>query len=182
MDEVKIMELLFARSERAVTELELQYGRLIRDIISHILHNQEDEAECVNDTWMAVWNAIPPQRPHSLISYVCRVAKNLALHRYRDDHRQKRSAMLVALSELEECLEGGNVEDEVLRRELIRGINGFLGQLSEDNRNIWVLHYWMGATPGEIAAKTGMGKNTIAIRLTRMRKGLRSYLEQEELI
>lgn len=182
MEEQKIIELLFARSEPALSELDRSYGRLVQSIMGHILNDEEDIKECVNDTWLAVWNTIPPQRPDSLLNYVCRIAKNKALHRYRDEHRKKRSAVMVALDELSEFLPGDSLDEQYNMRETIRILNAFLAEQTEENRNIFVLRYWVGLRPDEIAIKTGLTKNTIAIRLTRMRKGLKACLREEGIM
>lgn len=103
---LKNITVLFDRPEPAFSELDHSYGRLVQNIMEHILNDEEDIKECVNDTWLAVWNTIPPQRPDSLLKYVCRIAKNKALHRHRDEHRKKRSAVTVVLDELSEFLPG----------------------------------------------------------------------------
>lgn len=182
MEEQRLLDMLFARSDRAVQELERQYGRLVRLVADNVLNNHEDASECVNDTWLAVWNSIPPNRPDSLLNYVCRTAKNIALKRFRDDHRKKRSGMTVALEELENCLEGASLEEELGEKEIIFAMNTYIGTLDRDNRFIWVYHFWTGASPEEIAERLGMTKSAVTNRLFRMRKGLRAYLEKEGLL
>lgn len=182
MEEQRLLDMLFARSDRAVQELERQYDRLVRLVADNVLNNHEDASECVNDTWLAVWNSIPPNRPDSLLNYVCRTAKNIALKRFRDDHRKKRSGMTVALEELENCLEGASLEEELGEKEIIFAMNTYIGTLDRDNRFIWVYHFWTGASPEEIAERLGMTKSAVTNRLFRMRKGLRAYLEKEGLL
>lgn len=182
MEEQKLLDMLFARSDKAVQELEQQYGRLVGIVANNILGNPEDAGECANDTWLAVWNSIPPNRPDSLINYVCRTAKNIALKRFRDDHRKKRSGMTVALEELEDCLTGASLEEELAEKEIISAMNAYIGTLDQENRFIWVYHFWTGASPEEIAGRLGMTKSAVVNRLFRMRKGLRTYLEKEGLL
>lgn len=182
MEEQKLLDMLLARSDRAVQELEGQYGRLVGMIANNILGSPEDASECTNDTWLAVWNSIPPNRPDSLMNYVCRIAKNIALKRFRDDHRRKRSGMTVALDELADCLAGVSLEDAYAEQEIIRAMNVYIGTLDKENRFIWVCHFWTGASAEEIAERLGMTKGAVVNRLSRMRKGLRKYLGQEGLV
>lgn len=89
MDDSKIIELFFLRSEQAVTELSFKYGETCRKIALNILNNLEDAEECVNDTYMGTWNSIPPQKPNPLSTYVCKITRNIALKRYRYNTAKK---------------------------------------------------------------------------------------------
>ena len=181
MEEQRIINLLFERAEPVLAELDRKYGRLVYKIMSNILDNEEDIRECMNDTWLAVWNSIPPQRPDSLLQFVCRIAKNKALHRYRDGHRKKREGLTVSLEELSDYLPGTSLEEEYTMGEAIRILNLFLGEQTQENRNIFVLRYWAGVKPEDIAARTGLSRNAVSIRLSRMRKGLKARLRKEGL-
>lgn len=182
MGDQQIIELLFARSETGIRELEQQYGKLVRLVAGNVLDNAEDVGECVNDTWMAVWNTIPPQRPQSLSGYVCHISKNIALRRYRDAHRKKRNGVLVALEEFAQCLPGRTLEEDYRVQSLIDGINTYLGLLEKENRLIWLAYYWAGEGVPQIAARMGMTKSAITTRLSRTKKGMWDYLKKEELL
>lgn len=105
MDDDKIIELFFLRSEQAVTELSFKYGAICRKIAFNILNNLEDAEECVNDTYLGTWNSIPPQKPNPLGTYVCKITRNIALKRYRYNTAKRRNSFYdISLSELEECI------------------------------------------------------------------------------
>ena len=109
MEEKAILGLYFAREEQAIRETDRKFGNLCRRIAWNILGCREDVEECVNDTWLAVWNRIPPERPDCLGAYLGRIVRNLAVSRYRENHAQKRyGPMEVLLSELEECIPDRN--------------------------------------------------------------------------
>lgn len=104
MDDSGIIELFFERSEKAIAELSRKYGALIKKLAENILRNKQDAEDCVNDTYFDVWNAIPPQKPRSLTAFVCRIARNISLDRFRKNSAQKRGAYTVCLDELAECV------------------------------------------------------------------------------
>lgn len=182
MEDQKIVSMLFSRSEEALKELEYSYGRLVRSIADNIVHNRETALECANDTWLAVWNTIPPTRPESLGNYVCRIVKNIALTRFRDEHCKKRNASIVQWDELEECLAGASMEDEVGLHAVTEEINVFLKKQEWENRMIWMCYYWSGVSVAEIADRLRMRKGTVKMRLSRMRTALRADLEKEGLL
>lgn len=181
MEDERIIALYQQRSEAAVQETADQYSRLIKNIAINILDNEEDAKECENDTYMALWNSIPPKQPENLMSYICRIAKNMALTRFRDSHRKKRSAETVALDELEELLPGRSLEDEVHARALGRTIDSFLSSVSRRERVIFISRYWYGDSVKRIAGELEVTANTVSISLHRTRKALREYLEKEGL-
>ena len=117
MDDLRIIELYFDRNEQAITETDTKYGKLCHSIAYNILNNHEDSKECVNDTYVGVWNAIPPTRPNNFMSFVCKVARNLSLKRLEFMKREKRSAeVILSLDELAAVLPDDryapNVSDE----------------------------------------------------------------------
>ena len=102
MDDLRIIELYFERDEQAIKETDAKYGKLCHSIAYNILNNHEDSEECVNDTYVGVWNAIPPTRPSNFMSFVCKIARNLSLKRLEFMKREKRSAdVMLSLDELE---------------------------------------------------------------------------------
>ncbi len=140
MEDHLIIQLFLERSESAVLELARKYGGLCRSIARNILKNSEDAEECFNDTLLAVWNAIPPERPDKLQPYVCRIARNLSLKKYHSNTAQKRNRQYdVILEEIADCLDSGrSVEGEILARELAGELNAFLGTLNSRDRIIFV--------------------------------------------
>ena len=108
LDDEGILDLFYERSEQAVTELDRKYGAAVRRTAGNILRDRLDVEECLNDTWLAAWNTIPPQRPDPLVSYVCRIARNLAVKRWRAETAAKRNGNYdLVLDELEECISSG---------------------------------------------------------------------------
>lgn len=179
----KIIELFFARSEQAVTELADQYGAGCRRIANNILNNESDAEESVNDTYLAAWNTIPPQKPNPLRSYIYRIVRNIATARYHKNTAQKRNSSYdVALDELEACLASSDTpENQLSAKQLTEQINRFLAQLEKENRILFVRRYWYGDSVSKIAQETGMRSNTVSVRLARMRSELKRNLEKEEM-
>lgn len=181
MDDAQIIELYLSRRETAVEETSIRFGRLIRSTAMNMLGSEEDALECENDTYMALWNSIPPNKPENLTGYICRIAKNLALTRFRDSRRQKRSAQVVALDELAETLPGRCLEDEVTSRELGRAIDKFLSETAQRERVIFIGRYWYGYSVGEIAKNLHLTANAVSLSLHKTRNALCKYLTREGL-
>lgn len=184
MEDQSIIKLFFARSERAIRELDVQYGRLCRRLAANILQNEQDVEECVNDAYLAVWNRIPPEKPDPLASYVCRIVKNVSCKRQAVCKAKKRDTSYdIALAELEECLVGATgVEDALLAKELSAHINYFLEKLTQGDRILFVRRYWFGDSVKDIASMQQMSGNHVTVRLHRIRKRLKKYLEMEGLL
>lgn len=178
MKDKDIIELFFASSEQAIPVLQDTYGHLCMKIIYQILNDFEDTNECVNDVWLAVWNKIPPERPDSLKAYVCRIARNLALKKLDYNTADKRRGETVSLmEELETCVPDSGSEYEQV--ELVEIINQFLGQLDKESRVIFLKRYWYAEPLESIAKEFGYSKNHVSVKLTRIRKRLKRYLENE---
>lgn len=182
MEDSAIIELFFARSESAIAELERKYGALMRSVAIGVLANREDAAECVNDACLSAWNAIPPARPENLAAWICRVARNGAVSMLRKRSAQRRGGEFdAALDELADTLAApGGVEDALSARELAGHISAFLDTLSAENRYIFLRRHWFSDASAEIARRTGLSESRVNLRLTRMRKALRKYLEERE--
>ena len=184
MEESKILDLFFERSEQAILELDRSYGAAVRTTAGNLLRDPQDVEECVNDAYLGVWNSIPPQRPEPLVSYVCRIARNLAVSRLRSETAAKRNSSLdLVLEELEECIPARtDVEGELEARELTRAIDRFLAALSYTDRYLFVRRYWFADPVREIAARTGLRENRVSVRLFRLREKLRKHLQKEGLL
>jgi len=180
MEDREIIRLLWERIETAVSALADKYGRLVFQLSRNIVGNDEDASECVNDTWLGVWESVPPHKPQVLRAYVCRIGRNVSLKRYRDNTVAKRNtAYDIALDELENCLAGASVEEVWSARELGRAIDRFLDTLDRENRIIFVRRYWFADSVRDLAVLMGMSENNISVRLSRVRSRLRDYLKKE---
>ena len=180
MEDAGIIELYFSRSEDAIGETARKYGAYCRSIAENILMRREDVEECVNDTWLAAWNAMPPERPGCLRAFLGRITRNLSIARWRRDHAQKRFYLTDALlSELDECVPGGTDPAAALDETLLtQAIADWLGTLSADDRALFLRRYWYGDAVSALAAECGVGENRMAQRLRRLRAGLRDALEK----
>lgn len=184
MEDQLIIELFNTRSEEAVKSLEDKYGALCKAIAYRIVNNEQDALECVNDALFAVWNRIPPENPNPLISYVCKIVKNIALKKYEYLHAEKRnSAYEVALSELEATISTkGMIDDKLLVKELQKAINKFLERQKKLDRIFFVRRYWFTDSISEIADTYGKSENYVRVHLHRTREKLKQYLNREGLI
>lgn len=184
MDDRKIIALLFERSEQGITELAAKYGKLLRHVAGNILGNALDAEECVNDTYMSVWNAIPPEQPRSLAAFCCAIARNNALSRYQWDNARKRNSHYdIALDELGESIPAlGNAESDAEVRELTEGINRFLAAQKKDDRFLFVRRYYFADSVTELAAQAGKSPHNVSVRLFRIREKLQKYLRKEGLL
>ena len=180
MDDKHITRLLFDRSEQALTVLAQKFGPRLFLTAQNILGNTQDAEECVSDTFLAIWNAIPPKQPDPLAGFIFKTGRNLALKRLRHNTAQKRNSHYDApLDELCGCISSGNLEEAISARELGQAIDRFLDTLPKDSRIMFLRRYWFGDTVGQIAAALGYSENAVSVRLNRCRSKLRTYLEQE---
>jgi len=181
LTDTAILDLFFERSEQAISALDTAHGAAVRRVAYNILGSIQDAEECVNDTWLAAWNAIPPSRPDPLRTFVCKIARNLAAKRYHANTAAKRNSQYdVALDELAECLPGADTPEEALAaRELAKALNRFLGALPYDDRYLFMRRFWYADSPAQIAAQTGKSVNAVSVRLHRLRGKLKKQLEKE---
>ena len=184
MNDERIIELFFERSEQAIKELDEKYGRTCHKVSYNILNNRQDAEECVNDAYLGTWNAIPPAKPNPLLAFVCKIVRNISLKRYEQNTAAKRNSYYdVAMEELEDCLASTTtIEEEIAERELTKIIESFLDSLSKENRVIFLRRYWFSDTYADIAKQVGLTENNVSVRLTRIRKELREYLLEREVI
>ena len=184
MEDEKIIELFFARSETAIRELDSKYGKVCYSISYNILNNNLDAEECVNDAYLGTWNAIPPQKPNPLLAFVCKIVRNISIMRYRANTAMKRNSSYdIAMSEIEQCvISPENVEKTLEAKALARIIEKYLDTLTEENRVIFMRRYWFSDSYTEIANLTGLSEKNISVRLTRIRKNLRDHLVKEGVL
>ena len=182
MNDDLIVSLYWSWDEQAIGETEKKYGRYLAKIAYNILSDLEDSKESVNDTYWKAWNSIPPHRPGVLSTYLGKITRELSIDIFRKRTSTKRqaSAYAVSLSELEECVSGGDTttEDADLHA-LVETINTFLRSLSSEARNTFVGRYYFMDSIQEIASYYGMTESKVKSMLHRTRMGLKAKLEQE---
>lgn len=181
MEDRLIVGLYWQRREEAIDASQRKYGRFCHRIAENILSIREDAEECVSDTWIHAWNAMPPQKPDSLRAFLGRIVRNLAISRYRANHAQKRyGGMELLLSELGECVPAADsVERSVDAAELSRALSDWLRGLPESERTVFLRRYWSGEPVRTVAAHTGRSSSAVQRMLTRLRTQLRAHLEEE---
>lgn len=180
LEDSKIIELFFSRMEQAIAELSEKYGTVCTRIARNILKNNLDAEECVNDTYLAAWNTIPPQKPEPLRTYIFRIVRNIAIAKYHANTSEKRNSYYdVALEELEDCLASFvTVEQEISANELSREIDSFLDALDRDSRVMFVRRYWYADSISDLAKIFQTSNNNVSVRLSRTRKKLKTYLKK----
>ncbi len=181
MDDAKIIDLYWMRSESAIGETAKKYGSYCRSIAFRILHNDQDSEECVNDTWLGAWNAMPPKRPAVLSTFLGRITRNLALNRWKQVRAEKRGAgeMTVALEELRECVpaqDGASALDDMALADVL---SRFLFSLPQEAQKFFVQRYWYVCSIREIADSCGVGASKVKMSLLRSRQGLQKFLQKE---
>lgn len=181
MDDKQIIRLFFERSEQAITELSQKYGSLCFQVADNILNDHQDAEECVNDAYLGAWNSIPPQSPDPLRSYICRIVRNRSLKKLRTNSAIKRGSQFeVSLSELEDCISGNSLDEQLAVNELSAQINAFLAALPKDDRLMFVKRYWFSESISELADAFGITENNVSVRLSRIRGKLHQYLDRKE--
>lgn len=183
VEDEKIIELFFARSERAIQELDVKYGKVLHKLSHNILNSWNDAEECVNDAYFGAWNTIPPAKPDPLQAYICKIVRNISLKLYYRKTAAKRDSVYeTAIQEIEDYLYVPNtVEAEMEARELAEIIESFLETLTTENRIIFMRRYAYIDTYADIAARMGLSEKNVSVRLTRMRQKLKQYLTEREV-
>ncbi len=183
MDDNKIMELYFRRDEEAITQTKECYGGRLKALAYRILHSSEDAEECENDTYMKAWASIPPQKPQHFFAYLAKICRNTALKMSEKQQAQKRSAVIVELSqELSECLPDQHALEDTAEQELGQIISTFLKTVSKENRIIFVRRYFLSETIADISQTLGISESKVKSSLFRTRHKLKDYLSKEELL
>ena len=184
MEDLQIVELFWQRKETAIAQMEMKYGSRAMQFARNILDSHRDAEECVNDALHTLWRQIPPQRPTHLWAYFSRVLRNICCDRVDQIHAAKRDPWYaVCLSELEDCLPGGQDVQSILEAQALQeSINDFLAERSSMDRIIFVRRYYYFDTCGEIAKRVGITRGAVNTRLSRLRRDLKRHLEKEELL
>lgn len=185
MEDAEIIELYWQRSEDAIRETSGKYGKYCYSIIFRIINDEEDTKECVNDTWLKAWNAMPPHRPERLSVFLGKISRNLALDRCKLKAAQKRgnNQMESLYEELEQCIPGqDDVSNYLDEKYLTECIHTFLKELPESHRILFVLRYWHTYSVKEIAERFHMTESKVTSILFRDRKALKKALEKEGIL
>lgn len=185
MEDHGIIQLYWDRNDRAISMTDEKYGHYCKSIAKNILSNEEDAEECVNDTYLNAWNAMPPHWPAQLSTFLGKITRNLSFNRYKRNHAEKRGGgeITLVLEELADCVSGvGNVEQIMDRKELAKAINFFVKGLPVEKRNIFVRRYWYADSVSEIAADYRMPPGNVSKKLERTRKQLKVYLTERGFV
>lgn len=182
MDDNAIIDLYFARSETAISETAAKYGAYCYAIAHNILSSREDAEESVNDTYLAAWNSIPPQRPNVFSAFLGRITRCISLDRWKHRHTAKRGGgeVPLVLEELGECVSGGeSPEDRLLEKEQLHCLNAFLETLPKTERKVFLCRYWYMESIPDIARRFGFTRSKVTSMLHRTRGKLRVMMEKE---
>ncbi len=179
----KIIALFFARSEQAIPALDKKYGKVCQRTAQDILGNLQDAQECVNDSYLAVWNTVPPQDPDPLSAYVLKIVHNISVTRLRYNRAEKRKGNYQeCYEELSDCIADSATPEAVFQaREVAGYIEEFLDGLNNTNRRLFVRRYWHMEAARELSKATGLPENAVRIRLSRMRQQLKEHLKKREV-
>lgn len=184
MEDSQIIELYWQRNESAISETKNKYGNYCYSIAHRILHNIEDSEECVNDTYLGAWNAIPPYYPEVLSTFLGKITRQLSLKKWRKRTAEKRGGgeITYSLDELEECIPAvNNVEEWIDTKELTCIINDFLTTLSKDERRAFICRYWYFDSISDISLRLGFGQSKVKMMLKRTREKLLVRLKKEDI-
>ena len=181
MEDQGIIALFFDRSEQAIAETDKKYGGYCYSIAYNILFNREDSEECVNDTYLAAWNTIPPRRPNFLNAFLAKMTRHISIDRWRKRSAKKRGGgeIFLALEELEDCVDSSSTETEYEKKELSRVLNQFLSSLPETERNVFLCRYWYLDSIQTISEVSGFSQSKVTSMLHRLRGKLRKKLSEE---
>ena len=182
MEDNQIIQLYFDRSEDAISQTAVKYGKYCHTIAYNILHNFKDSEGCVNDTYWKAWGIIPPRRPKKLASFLGKITRNLSLDKYRHYTADKRGGgeFSIALDELGDCVSSlGNMDDYTNEMVLVDTLNRFLASLSAEHRKIFMRRYWYISSVKEIADDYGITESKVKMSLLRSRNQLKAVLEKE---
>ena len=182
MDDKQIMELYWDRDEEAIRETDARYGRYLWTIAYHVLADQEDSNECLNDTYYKAWTVMPPHRPASLSSFLGRIVRQLAVDRYRRRTAQKRptSEYALSLEELAECVSGGEEPHETVEfRLLAQAVSEYLRGVPREVCHAFLWRYYFMDPIRVIAERLDSSESQVKSMLYRTREGLRTHLEKE---
>jgi len=182
MEDLQIIQLFFDRSEKAIEELSSKFGKYCNTIAYNILSDFSDSEECVNDTWLKVWNSIPPQKPECLKAFVGKITRNAALDCLDRKNSIKRGSGQIglALDELDEVVGKNSDPSENLQaEELTKALNAFLEKLPSEKRRLFMRRYWYFDSVKDMARDFSMSEAKVKTTLFRIRQQLKEELQKE---
>lgn len=183
MEDYRIVDLYWARNEAAITESDRKYGRMLQSLSYSLLSSREDAEECVNDTYLDAWGAMPTARPAYLGAFLSKITRRISVDRWRHIHREKRGGVQTVMEELGECIPAvGGVEEDYENGRLSRELNTFLRLLPTEKRVMFLRRYFYSQSMEEIAAALGVSEGKVKVTLHRLREQLRRRLEEQELL
>jgi RNA polymerase sigma-70 factor (ECF subfamily) len=183
MDDSKIVDLYWVRNEEAIEESDKKYGRMLRSLSKALLSSIEDAEECVNDTYLDAWGAMPDARPQFLGAFLSKITRRISIDRYRREHREKRGGVDNLLGELSECIPSDDDYDSELDSRAVREcLNSFLASLPKEKRVVFVLRYFYSKSISEISDRMGMTESSVKVTLHRTRAELKNRLEEQGLL
>ena len=181
LDDTKIVALYWDRNEEAIPVTAEKYGKYCLAVAGNILGNAEDAEECVNDTYLAAWNSIPPHRPAVLSTFLGKLTRNLSFNRYKKNTAEKRGKgeICAVLDELADIVSGtDSVASELERLELARAIDEFIGGLPKVKRDVFLCRYWYTESIAELSERFAMKPSAISMMLKRTRGKFQKYLTE----
>lgn len=180
MDDAMIIELYFGRDEKAIKETDKKYGRLCFTVAINILGNDEDSEECVNETYLCVWNKIPPTRPNNFMAFICKITRNLSLKRLNYNKAMKRTPeSFVSFTDLEDVLPDNSIMPDMENAEIGRLISEFLNKEKPNARAVFIRKYWFFDSISDIAVRYSYSESKVKNMLYHTRNKLRVYLKEE---
>lgn len=183
MEDYQIVDLYWARKEKAIAETEKKYGKMLHSLSYSLLSSHEDAEECVNDTYLGAWNTMPSARPMYLGSFLSKITRRLSIDRWRREHREKRGGVAGVIEELTDCIPDEDTPAREYERGLLRGeLNAFLRTLPEEKRAIFVRRYFYAQEIRTIAQEVGVSEANVKIVLHRLREQLKQRLEACDLL
>ena len=183
MEDNKIVDLYWARNEAAISESDRKYGRVLKSLSYSLLSSHEDAEECVNDTYLDAWRAMPTARPTYLGAFLSKITRRISVDRFRSAHREKRGGMDMILEELTECIPArDSVFEEYENGRRAETLNAFLYALDAEKRAIFIRRYFYSQSIAEVASALRIGEAKVKVTLYRLREALRKELEERDLL
>ena len=183
MEDFKIVDLYWERSERAISETRTKYERMLSGISYSLLRSDEDAEECVNDTYLSAWNSMPSDRPIYLGAYLSKIIRALSIDKFRSKHSKRRGGFEELCEELDECIpDSSSIQEQYENGQLAKTINRFIAELPEEKRVIFIRRYFYSDSVEQIAARMGFTSSKVKTSLFRIREELRQILEKEDML
>ncbi len=180
MEDCKIVDLYWARSELAIEHTDQKYGRMLMGISVSLVPTTQDAEECVSDTYLAAWNSMPDERPQYLGAFLSKIVRRISIDKYRSSKSQKRGGTDIFIDELTECIPSDvDLQSEYDNRQIAEALNRFLLSLDKEKRQIFVRRYFYSDSLIDIARNMGVGEGKVKTVLFRVRAALREFLEKE---